>query len=100
MKAISTKFIPCTNYRGSRISATAEGGCRVIVDYYHEVDNETAHWLAAAALCRKYGWTGTLVCGGTKTGFVFVFTETVSGYKSKRYQIRTVQPHEPKVVKI
>jgi len=76
MKAIRTRYCGPTDYRGSRIIATAEGGdrpWRVVVPYDH--GSRDPHRVAAVALCRKLGWHGTLVSGGLPDGscaFVFV----------------------------
>lgn len=76
MKAITTKYHGATNTRGSRISASAEGGNRISIPYPHELDMEEAHRKAAVALCEKMNWKGadTLVGGGVKEGMVWVFT--------------------------
>jgi hypothetical protein len=78
MKAISTHYLGPTDYRGSRIVATAEGGDRphkVTIPYPHELSGEACFALAAEVLCRRMGWTqhGALVGGGTDKGYVFVF---------------------------
>ena len=74
MKAITTKFIGATNYRGSRIKATAEGGHSLTISYPHEANQGAdAHAVAALALCRRLGWDGELIAGGTAAGYVFVF---------------------------
>ncbi len=62
MKAIETKYIPASNTRGSRIKAYAEGVKPLTISYPHEARN--AHAVAAVALCKRMGWTGTLVSGG------------------------------------
>lgn len=73
MKAIWTKYIPCTNFRGSRIKAEAEG-VSVTVPSASELNAERAHDEAALALVRKMGWPGTLVRGGRPDmrGYVYV----------------------------
>jgi hypothetical protein len=70
MKAIETKYIPATNFRGSRIKAYTECGNSITVSYSHE-GNE--HPKAALALCKKMGWKGTLVSGGKADGRGEVF---------------------------
>jgi hypothetical protein len=74
MKAIITKYHGPNN-RGSRISATDEDGNRITISYPHELSGEAVHRKAAEALCAKMGWTGKLVGGSLKRGYVFVFTE-------------------------
>lgn len=76
MKAIQTRYLPATNFKGSRVTATAEGGdkpWRVTVSY--DGDHDEAHKRAAEALCAKMGWTGDLIGGGLPNGdmaWVFV----------------------------
>jgi len=71
MKAIETKYLPCTNTKGSRIKAYAEGGNSITIGYPHESSH--AHADAALALARKMGWKGTLVSGGKADGRGEVF---------------------------
>ncbi|TAK77815.1 MAG: hypothetical protein EPO16_04740 [Dehalococcoidia bacterium] len=76
MQAITTKYLPPTDAHGSRIKATCEGGS-VTVPYPHEKrEGAEAHSVAALELCRKMGWAGTLIAGGTQTGYVFVFRDS------------------------
>jgi len=78
MQAIETKLLPCTNTKPYRVVARASGGGRAVVSAdgsdkgYGHVET---HALAAQALCRRMGWTGTLIAGGTKAGFVFVLSD-------------------------
>lgn len=73
MKAISTRYKGATDTKGSRIIATDCDGNRVTISYPHELSGEAVHRAAADALCSKMGWTGQLVGGSTKQGYVFVF---------------------------
>jgi hypothetical protein len=87
-QAIETKYLPATNYRGSRIKAACERGS-ITIDCPHELSGADCHIAAAQALCdkfvaedaKKYGtpadknpWSAPRVCGGTKGGYVHVFT--------------------------
>jgi hypothetical protein len=76
MKAIWTKYIGPTNFRGSRVKASAEG-VSITVGYDDALNSEDAHAVAALALCWKAGWPGDLYRGGRPdgNGFVFVFAE-------------------------
>jgi len=75
MKAIVTKYHGPTNFKGSRISASDEDGNRITISYPYELSGyEAVHRKAAEALCDKMGWTGELVGGSLKRGYVFVFT--------------------------
>jgi hypothetical protein len=75
MKAILTRYIGATDTRGSRISASAEGGNRVVIPYPDEEhQGEAAHRVAAVALVRKMGWGPVaLAAGGMPNGGGYVF---------------------------
>lgn len=74
MKAITTKFHGPTNSRGSRYSASDEGGNRVTLSADYELNSDGNHDAAARALCVKMDWTAhDLVRGATKNGYVYVF---------------------------
>lgn len=73
MKAIMTKYKGPTNHHGSRIIASDEDGNRVIVPYNHALNSDQMHRAAADALCAKMGWTGELIQGGIRNGYVFVW---------------------------
>jgi hypothetical protein len=75
MKAISTKYLPCTNYRGTRIKAFDMDGNSVVVSYDHALSGEDVHRVAAEALRDKMKWKGELVAGAIKGGYAFVFKE-------------------------
>lgn len=75
MKSIETRYHGPTDTRGARISATDCGDHTI---YWNcdmsEKSGEDLHREAALALCEKLGWDGsTLIGGGTKAGYVFVF---------------------------
>ncbi len=75
MKAIVCKYHGPTNTRGSRISASAEGGNRISIPYPHELSGEDVYRAAAEALCKKMNWPGKLAGGGTEDSHVFVFVD-------------------------
>lgn len=85
MKAIKTKFKGPTNTRGSRIIASDQDG-NTITKTVSELEalarskeqklsmsGEELHQLAAEALRDKMKWTGELIGGSLKNGYVFVF---------------------------
>lgn len=91
MQAIVTKFLPCTNTRGSRIKAWCDRGS-ITVSYDHGLSDDDTHKAAAQALCRKFAdedlkqygtpiesnpWMRPMVNGGLPNGVgaheVFVF---------------------------
>ena len=75
MKAISTKYIGPSNTRGSRISADDGDGNKITVGYRSELNSDANHAAAAVALAKKMGWTGQLVGGSTKSGYVYVWLD-------------------------
>lgn len=82
MKAITTKFLPCTNTKGARIVARDGDGNRAVISYPDEARHDQKHWLAAKSLCQKMGWQGTLAQGWVKPGEeVFVFVREGETFK-------------------
>ena len=81
MKAIQTRYLPCTNHRGSRIKATAEGVKPLTIGYPHECDYSQAHKRAAQALADRqtkdgYGWQLPLAGGALPNGdWAWIFIE-------------------------
>lgn len=73
MKAIKTKYHPPGNVLGSRVSASAEGGNRVVLSWDHGLDTTENHTAAAKALCKKMNWSGELFMGSFEDCYVFVF---------------------------
>lgn len=70
MQAITVKYLPATNYKGSRLKAFCEAGS-LTVDYDHGAANP--YFDVAKALARKLKWTGHLIEGGTSKARVYVF---------------------------
>lgn len=64
MKAILTKYHGPTKTKGSRVSATAERGHRIIISWEPAWDVGRNHATAAQVLRTKMGWSGKLI-GGT-----------------------------------
>lgn len=62
MQAIITKYLPCTNTRGSRIKASCQAGS-ITIDYPHELSGMAVHAKAAYALLAKMHWGYKLVGG-------------------------------------
>ena len=77
MKAITTKYLSPTDHKGARIVADDSDGNRVTISYPYELSGEDVHRKAADALCEKMGWSGQLIAGWTKRGYVFVFAGEV-----------------------
>jgi hypothetical protein len=67
MQAITTKFLPPTNVRGSRVKATAQAGS-VTLHWDHALNPEGNHRAAAMAFVRKFKWDGEWIGGGLHNG--------------------------------
>jgi hypothetical protein len=63
MKAITSKFIPCSNVRGSRYQATDGDGCTVYVQAESHWTVDQSHAEAVRKLCERREWHGTLAQG-------------------------------------
>lgn len=78
MQAIITKFLPCTNTKGSRIKATCQAGS-IIIDYPHELSGMDCHAKAAYALLSKMQWDYKLVGGQLPSrDYAFVMLDPAS----------------------
>ena len=72
MKTISTKYIPASNTRGSRIKVTDGDFSRT---YSYPSEAKEAHLTCAERFFREVctGWNiGKMLGGHTKTGMVFI----------------------------
>ena len=79
MQAITTKYLPATNFRGSRIKAVCAGGS-VTVPY--DYGSYNPHQSAARALVEKMGWDSStaMIEGVNHDGQnVFVFVQAEGG---------------------
>ena len=75
MLAITTKYIPATNTRGSRIKAQADK-FTVTIPYPYDLNGHEVHFRAVAALIEKHklDWDIRNMRYGTlKNGYVFCF---------------------------
>ena len=80
MIAIQTKYIPATNFKGSRIKAWTTNGHSVTIPFPHEFSHEICHFQAVKALVKKYklDWDlSSMRYGGTKEGYVFCFANSI-----------------------
>lgn len=60
MIAIHTKYLPCTNTRGSRIKAYTSTGFSATISYPHAESFEIAHFQAVKELVRKHSLNVTV----------------------------------------
>ena len=85
MQVITTKFLPPTNHKGSRIKAMAEAGS-VTVSKDHSLSEKEAHAAAALQLMEKYEWFGELIGGVTHRGeYAWVFTNGPTASRLVKY---------------
>jgi len=82
MIAIHTKYLPCTNTRGSRIKAYTAAGLSATISYPHELSGEAVHFAAVKELVRKHRllWNiDNMRFGGSadNNGYVFCFADSV-----------------------
>ncbi len=73
MQSIITRYLGPTNHRGARIRATTASGQALTVQINHSYSDGRCHAEAALELCKRLEWSGELVSGGTREGYVFVF---------------------------
>jgi hypothetical protein len=79
MQTIETKYVGATNYKGSRIIASASGSsAKVTIPYDSGQADENMHVTAAIMLCNKLNWEGKMIGGHSKQGMVWVFDEALS----------------------
>ena len=86
MKAITTRYLGCTDTKGSRFVATTEGGNRITISYDYSLNAEENHKRVALALCDKMKWSKDIIGGGTDKGYVWVFNtpnQTIAELKDK-----------------
>lgn len=73
MQAVTIKFMGPTNTRGAGYKATSASGKSVSVSKDYELSEAQNAIRAAKALGAKLGWSGEMVLGSTKDGYVAVF---------------------------
>lgn len=82
MIAIHTKYLPCTNTRGSRIKAYTAAGLSATISYPHELSGEAVHFAAVKELVRKHKleWNLEGMRHGDSAdgkGYVFCFADSI-----------------------
>jgi hypothetical protein len=71
-QAITTKYLPYTNTKPSRVKATTSSGISLTMSYDHELSADGNHTAVAKALVEKLGWQGVWVAGGLPNGNCYV----------------------------
>lgn len=71
-KAIVTKYLGPSNFRGSRVKATAPDNPALTIGYDSALDSAGAHAQAAKALAERMHWAGLWV-GGAPPGSGYCF---------------------------
>jgi len=101
MQAITTTYHGSTNTRGAYWSAQSESGRRAKADRWTEDHGRNepadASRRAVLALCRKLGWTVTLIEGATRSGYAYVFYEPI-GSPAVQDGVRILDGHGNRVV--
>ena len=73
MQAIISRFVPCTNFLPSRVSARCAGGS-IMLSWDDDLSAEENHRNAAKALCAKLEWNCSIQTGATKDSYVHVLS--------------------------
>lgn len=77
MKAIFTKYIGPTNFKGSRVKAYDGDNNAITIDWDDDATPDENHKRAAHFLCREMRWCGALVMGAHKNVNAHVFVERI-----------------------
>ena len=78
-QAIETRILSVTNHKPTRIVAETASGIRLVMsknsaeDATQDQHADMVHRVVAQRLADQLNWTGKMVCGSTKRGYVFVF---------------------------
>jgi hypothetical protein len=81
MVIIKTKVLPATNYRGTRISASANG-FKATISYPYALSYEKCHFEAVKALVAKHNldWDiSDMGYGSDDNGYYFTFNHSTMG---------------------
>ena len=86
-QCIRTKFIPCTNFRPSRVKAWCDRG-HITVSWRYEMNVDENHAFAIRCLLEKFvmedekkyskgdsSWDSDFLMGGDRDGYVAVFAK-------------------------
>ena len=73
MKAIRTRYLSPTNFKGGRIKASDGDGNFITLSYDHSLDTAENHEKTAHTLCSKMDWTGELKGGWFRSEMYWVF---------------------------
>ena len=98
-QAIQTRYISPTDYRGSRVKATAEAGS-VTLSWDHALNATDNHRIAAETLAKKYGWisNGARLVGGCISGPGFVWTVVdADPARDALLKLATLPTHSPEM---
>lgn len=83
MKAIFTKYLGPTNFRGARVKATEPDGRFIMQAWKYDLSQEANHLSAAEALKVHLGWDGVTHMGWIRGGYVHVFDSTIAYWPLK-----------------
>lgn len=71
-QVITTKYIGATNFRSSRVKATAKRGQSLTLPWSHEGLPDDEHGGAAKALAESLDWRGLWIAGASERGNTYV----------------------------
>jgi hypothetical protein len=79
MQTISVKYVGPTDYKPSRLIAISASGVKFTASFSSLSDGNGGeikpYWNAAQALAKQLNWSGSMIGGSTKDGYVFVFAD-------------------------
>ena len=75
MKAIKTKCLSPTDFKGTRVKASDGDGNNVTLSWDYAHDRPGNHQIAAEELCLKMEWKGTLKGGWFENEMYWVFQD-------------------------
>lgn len=77
-QAITTQYLCLTNFKGSRVKATAAAGS-VTLHWDDALNTDDNHMKAAQALANKFGWRGRWFGGSLPKGMGNVYVQCEDG---------------------
>ncbi len=89
MKAITTRYLSATNFKGARVVATADPKHRVCVNWDDDLSDEMNHREAARKLAQKLDWHGVMVTGHNHKTQVHVFVshKGLVNYQAGQFEV-------------
>lgn len=86
-QGIRTKYLPCTNHRGSRIKAITESGISKTMPFNHYLNIDENHAFVAWHLAKELGWLErhSLTFGSlNRGGYAFILVPSQKVIRSRK----------------